>query len=367
MITVIVVVVAIISTQRQIPTTSRQKTILFPDFKAVINNVQEVSIKQGKETLTVVNESGKWKIRKADGYPALFSKIKQTAVAVSEMKVISKKTENPELYPKLGVEEPTADDAKSSLLTLSDSAGKPLVSLIVGKNRLSSAASDSHGLYVRLPGKKQALLVETNLKASVKVADWIDRDLVNISPDRISTINIDHGGNQDVSFRRVKDKKDLVLENIPNGKRARSDYTLNRMEGILENVRIDNVTADTKIRFPDSAVTTSVTTTDGLSAVITSAALEDKHYAKFTFQYTAPANPEKESAAGNKTDEDKEKAKTDSKKTIDAASQAAELSAKTVGWVYQIPAYKYDTFTRKLNDLVEDIPKKQDDKEKSKK
>ena len=123
---------------------------------------------------------------------------------------------------------------------------------IVGKNRLSRAASESHGLYVRLPNQKQALLVEANLEASVKVADWIDRNLTNIEPARISKIFIDHGDKQNVTLERVAGKKDLVLENVPQGKQARTDYTLTRMEGILEDLRIDNVRAEEKIKFPDT-------------------------------------------------------------------------------------------------------------------
>lgn len=358
-ITVIVVTVAIVTTNRQSPTTAKQKTLLFPDFKTVINNVNKITVKQGKDMLTVVDKGkGNWKIKEADDYPALFSKVKQTALAVSGMQVISQKTSNPALYPKLGVEDPSSAGAKSSLLTLSDASGKPLVSLIVGKSRLSPAASGSHGLYVRLPGKKPALLVESNLKASVKVADWIDRELMDISPDRISEIHIAHGGDQDVIYQQDKDKKDLVLQNIPKGKQARSDYIKNRMKSILEDVRIDGVAADSKIKFPDSAVTATVTTTGGMTVDITSATVNDKHYAKFTFHYTAPENPDQQ-AADKKPVQEKDKAGKDSKKTVDTARQVAELSARTSGWVYQIPAYKFDTFTRKLDDLVEDIPKKE--------
>ena len=366
-ITVIVVVFAVISTRRQTPVTRIEKTPLFPDFKAVINDVKKISVKQGNESLTVIDEDGQWKISEADGYPALFSKVKQTAVAISDMKVIARKTKNPDLYQQLGVEDPAGANAKSRLLTLSDGTGKTLVSLIVGKNRLSRAASESHGLYVRLPNQKQALLVEANLEASVKVADWIDRNLTNIEPARISKIFIDHGDKQNVTLERVAGKKDLVLENVPQGKQARTDYTLTRMEGILEDLRIDNVRAEEKIKFPDSAVTATVNTIDGLTAVITSAAIGDKDYARFSFQYDAPAKTESKGTAGKDADQDKTKDKGSSnKKTKDIAKEVADLSAKTTGWVYQIPAYKYDTFTRKLDDLVEDIPKKTTDKKSDK-
>ena len=357
-ITLIVVVVAVVTTHRQSPTTAEQQTALFPNFKTVINKVNKITVKQGKDTLTVVNEGGKWKISEADGYPALFSKVKQTAMAISGMQVISQKTSNPELYPKLGVEDPASANAKSSLLTLSDASGKTLVTLIIGKKRFSPAASGSHGLYVRLPDKKPALLVAGDLQASVNVADWIDRNLMDIKPERISQIHIAHGGDQDVSYTFDKDKKDIVLQNIPKGKQPRTDYIKNRMKGILEDVRIDGVAAASKIMFPDTAVTATVNTTGGMTVDITSATIDDKHYAKFAFHYTAPEKPAQQAAGAAKDDQDKTGNKNAGKE-VDVAKQAAELSAKTTGWVYQIPAYKYDTFTRKLDDLVENIPKKE--------
>lgn len=362
-ITLIVVVVAVVTTHRQSPTTVTQKTALFPDFKTVINKVNKITVKQEKDTLTVVNDGGKWKISEADGYPALFSKVKQTAMAISDMQIISQKTSDPALYSKLGVEDPASANAKSSLLTLSDASGKALVTLIVGKNRFSPAASGSHGLYVRLPDKKQALLVESDLKASAKVADWIDQNLMDISPDRISEIHIAHGGDQDVTYKLDQDRKDLFLQNIPKGKQARTDYVKNRMKGILEDVRVDGVTAAAKIKFPDTAVAATVATTGGMTVDITSADVDDKHYAKFAFHYTAPEKPEQK-AADSKDGQDK--TGKDTGKAVDVARQVAELSAKTAGWVYQIPAYKFDTFTRKLDDLVENIPKKEPEKKESK-
>ena len=32
-----------------------------------------------------------------------------------------------------------------------------------------------------------------------------------------------------------------------------------------------------------------------------------------------------------------------------------ELKLKTSGWVYKIPSYKFELFTRKLDDLVKDV------------
>ena len=369
-ITAIAVVIAIVTTHKQAPTFDQTKTVLFPDLKTTINELNEVAIQRGQKTLTLVNEAGTWKIREADRHPALFTRIKQTAIAVSDLEILAEKTKNPEQYTTLGVEDPAADKAESTLLTLKDASGKQLVTLIVGKDRLSSAAADQHGLYVRIPGQEQALLVAGQLDISVETADWVDKNLINVGPDRIRHIDIVHGNAQDISLQREKADADLVPEKIPAGKQARSDYVLERMEGILEDIIIEDVKAAAKIEFPTDAITTTVQTFDGLTTVITSAVIDEKNYAKFALQYAAQAQPEppvttevESKPAADQPEQQPDAAAAPADKEPepkrDVAREVADLTAKTAGWVYQIPAYKFDTFTRKLDDLVEEIPKEE--------
>jgi len=367
LLTVVVVVIAIVTARKQAPTVEREHTSLFPDLKTTINELNELSVQQGSKTLTLVNESGAWKIREADNHPALFSRIKQVAIAVSELRVLEEKTKDPQQYAMLGVEDPTADKAASRLLTLKGKAGKQLAALIVGKNRISRAAAGNQGLYVRLPGQDQALLVAGDLDIGVATADWVDKNLVNIAADRIRQVDIVRGDTR-LSLRRDKADANLVPDQVPAGKRARSDYVAERMAGILDNITLDDVKAAAKVAFPADAVTTTVRTSDGLSAVITSAAIDSKDYAKFTFQYTAPAQPEAAAVPVPETkpvagqpaqppaDGTKQAEKPAAPK-LDVAKEVADLNAKTAGWVYQIPSYKFDTFTRKLDDLTEDLPK----------
>ena len=369
LLTVVVVVIAIVTARKQTPTVEQEHALLFPELKTTINDLNELSVQQGSKTLTLDNEAGTWKVREADGHPALFSKIKQAAIAVSELRVLEEKTKDPQQYATLGVEDPAADKAESRLLTLKDKSGKQLAALIVGKNRISRAAAGNQGLYVRLPGQAQALLVAGDLDVGVAAADWMDKNLVNIAAERIRQIDIAHGDTR-LSLRRDKADANLVPDPIPAGKRARSDYVAERMAGILDNITLDDVKAAAKVEFPADAVTTTVRTNDGLTAVITSAAIDSKDYARFTFQYTASAQPEAATAPAPETKpaaaqpaqapaEGAKKEEQPAAPKRDVAREVADLNAKTAGWVYQIPSYKFDTFTRKLDDLIEDLPKEE--------
>ena len=170
--TLIVVIAAVIVSQQRAPQTSMEKTRLFPELTGKINDVSELVIHDGQTTLTVHRVSEKWSIADADDYPALVDKVKQTVLAVSDLQVVAEKTNNPDLYKRLGVEDPDSLGATSHLLTLT-ADGDELATLIAGETRRSKSASSAPGLYVRIPGQQQALLVEGRLTVSTDIIQWI--------------------------------------------------------------------------------------------------------------------------------------------------------------------------------------------------
>jgi len=123
-ITAAVIAAAVYSSYQHAPETAKKTHVLFPGLKDKVNDVSEVVIKDADSTLNLVRSSGTWTIKQADGYPALFDKIKPLILNMAGLKVLAKKTKTPSLYPRLGVEDIDAKGATSHLLTLKDKAGK---------------------------------------------------------------------------------------------------------------------------------------------------------------------------------------------------------------------------------------------------
>lgn len=402
-ITVLVVVAAVVTTQKNAPTVSGEKQYVFPGLTDKINNVARIEVSGKDGTLSLKRQDKVWVIEQADNYPASFNKVRKAAIAVAELKILAEKTSNPGYYSKLGVEDPSGEKAESKLLTLYDGSNKKLAELILGKRRMSSAAAGSQGYYIRLPGETRALLVEGDLNISTKTSGWFDQEIINIKPEHVSEVVVEHPDQPQVQLSRNAGKDDFVLAAIPEGKEVQSSYTLNRIGDILERVRADDVRAADKINFPEQTTTATVKTFDGMTAVITSAVVDKENWARFSFEYTAlPITPEEKAATAaektgaadeaakstemppasgeEKTESTTEKtAKTDkdtksTKKTpkedkdkIDQ-KQVDKLTKETSGWVYKIPSYKFDLFTRKLDDLVKDKePEKKDEKKAEKK
>ena len=369
-VTVLVVAAAVMMTYRSSPQAIGEKEYVFPGLVDKINDLAmiEVNSKDGK--LTIKRHAEQWVIEQSDNYPASFNKVRQVAVTLADLRILAAKTSNPSLYEKLGVEDPEGENSKSRRLTLSNSANDEIASLIVGGRRISSAPGGSQGYYIRIPGQAQALLVEGDLNISVKSNDWFEAEILNIDSKHISEVVIDHPDGSRVKLSRDAGTDDYLLADIPDGKEAQTTYTLNRAGSILTNVRVDDVRSADNFEFPDEMTVATVKTFDGMTARIKSTTRDDTNWAWFEFDYQAPVAEEEAAPAPEETPEEaaeEEMTDTPQEQTdqIDQ-QQVDQLKQKTAGWVYEIPSYKFELFTRKLDDLVKDIePEAQNDAEKN--
>ena len=347
-ITIIVIVAAVIVSQQRAPQASKEKTRLFPEFVGKINDVSEINVRDGQTTLTIQRVSGKWKVVEADDYPALVEEVKQTVLAVSDLRVIAEKTTNPDLYKKLGVEAPGNQGATSHLLTVK-SNGDELASMIVGNARRSKSPSSAPGLYVRIPGQAQALLVEGKLSVSTDIIQWIKNDIINIEADRVSAIHIRPRGEPEIHLKKENPGDDLVLQNIPEGKEQQSEYLVTRMAALLEYIYVDGVRNEDSIDYssPDSII--SVKTFDGLTANAEVKKSGGHTFARFSFT----AEPG-ETVTEDDTDEAPEAAGAEEEDTITPEQEAENLNSSMNGWAYQLSESKAKLFTQSLSDLIRD-------------
>ena len=342
--TVIVVIAAVLVSQQRAPQTSRDKTALFPELAEQINDVSELVVREGQTALTVRRVSGNWSIVEADNYPALVDKVKQTVLAVSDLMVIAGKTDNPDLYKRLGVEDPDSKGATSHLLALVNN-GDELAKLVVGKTRRSKSAAGAPGLYVRIPDQQQALLVEGRLSVSADIIDWIKRDIIDIEGDRVNAVRLRPAGGTEVFLDRENTADDLALHDIPEGKEPASGYLLGRMATMLENVYVEGVRKENSIDFskPDSII--HVTTFDGLTADIEVVKSEEHTYARFSVAAQDSGVATSESPAETDAGEEAE---------LTPEQEAEALNSLVQGWAYRLSSSKVELYGHTLTDLVQD-------------
>lgn len=374
--TVLAVAAAMFVSKERAPESELAESALFPGLAEHINDVARIEVKSKDQKTTVRKDGERWVIEDRAGFPALFDKVKATVVAVADLEVLEPKTTNKELYPRLGVEGIDAEPSSSVLVQLADGQSKPLAALLVGKPR----SGGSPGTYVRRPDEPQAWLVRGRVEVSADPVEWMERELLNIAPERIREITIEKAGDKPLRvFKKEPKDKDFVLADLPKGAKLKSQLTLNGLASALEQLRLDDVKKRSGFELPKGHTVTTLRGFDGLVAVVQSAVIDDKTHAVFEFSYdaAAAAEPEKKPSAPDQApaaapavalaekpagapeaptappDAPKGEVPAPEPAKPSVADEVATLNAKVAEWVYLLPSFKAKLLAEGLSDLTD--------------
>jgi|GEM_PF-323904 len=339
-ITLLFVIAAWFSVLQHSPETVVEKVSLFPGLADQIQNIAKVDIKTRENEILLAEKDGQWVVLNHGGYPAKVNRLKPLVIAISKLKIREAKTANPELYPRLQVEDVSIEKAKSKQVILQDAKGKTMASLLVGKERKNRSDGTADSLYVRKSGEKQSYLVKGNVTFPVDPVEWMDNSLIDLSSERLKSITIDHGGNKTVQVsRKNKDAVNYELQDIPEWYQIKSQTTINSLASVVEELRFNDVNNSASFKWPDGTLSSVYKTFDGLVMKVKSAIIDDQIWAEFSFEFEGKEKPAK-------VDKDSKSEK------LSVKQQVENLNAKTKGWVFALPSYKGKMLTRPLADLI---------------
>ena len=330
-VTIVIIIAAALFDQSRAPQTKIEKETLFPELANRVNDVTRIEINSSGNPDVILQkiEGGQWAIQSADNYPAQFDKIKDVVISLSQLKILATKTDNPKLYPELGVEGPAVDTSSSLLLTLSDLSGTALASLIVGKPRKNNTGNNRPNLYVRKMDAKNALLVEGYLQLKSNNNAWYERNVINIPTSRIQDINIVKSNGAQLTIRKHTegDTDFKVME----GSTASPSVLLNKLGTFFEDMNVEDVHAANNFEFPDNTTITTFTTFNGLVITVKNVSIDDKAFAHFSFTSAETYDSKADGMPESNSD------------TI-SAEEESQLWNQFLGhWVYEIPKFKFET------------------------
>jgi hypothetical protein len=166
--------------------TQRMGTKVLPDFP--LNDVAQVTIKQGSSELNVVKKNDVWTVKERGDYPANFSNVSDFLRKVWELKVTKPVRVGQSRLAQLELVPP--DKGPSTLVEFKDSSGKAIKSLLLGAKHMKEASGDSQfgggswpdGRYVMVGSDIQtvALVAENFSNIEPKAEDWLNKDFFKI-------------------------------------------------------------------------------------------------------------------------------------------------------------------------------------------
>ncbi len=379
-ITIIGIVVAIVVNRESASQLPHSGELLFPNLLAMVNEIHEVKVETPDQTVTLVRGEKMWKVKEKDGYPADVEKVKQTIIGLAEMRILEPKTKNPELYDRLGLQDTDKEGAQSTYVTFKTPTKPEAVKVIVGNQRPAKGNPRLSDIYVRKPEDPQTWLVTGNLPLEKMSGEWLDKELTALVTKRVHRVTVTHpDGETFVISKEKPEDLDFQLDAIPPGFKVTSQFSVNNVVGSLIQLSLEDVKKGEEAGLPkDSGVTVVLETFDGLRLHVQTAKQDDKSLGIISAEFDpalvrpveAEPSPDKEEtdptqAAQDQTTDKPEEGKPSTekaesspteesvlKKPEEVQKEVQELNQRVEGWVYELPSFKVDNFSKHKKDLI---------------
>lgn len=365
----VLVVGTFVATNQERNNHSPRGQLVFPELRDQVNSITEIEIigKNGK--VTVVREGPAWKVQNKSGYPADLGQVRKAILGLAELRYLEAKTQNPDLYEKLGLQDVETEGSLSTRVHLIGENKKTLADLIVGNRRPSKADPQKEDVYIRLPDDSQTWLAVGHVLVERLPEDWVDKTLLDVAPNRIHRVILVHPEHKTLTL--VKEQpgdSDFTIVNMPKNMKVKSQFTVNNIASTLGSLSLENVMPASEQNLePSAAVKAVLETFDGLEATVFLQKKANNIYASVSSRFdqgllqqleAKEKEPKEEAVDSDKKSESAEpESPTPKLKAPEEVQREAEdINQRTGNWIFTIPKFRADNIVKTLNDLVEKKP-----------
>jgi hypothetical protein len=296
--------------------------LAFPDLPARLQQAAHIDIEHQGKTITLDRRGDVWGLKDRFDYPVQTTKVHDLLVGLAELRLDERRTADPAEFGRLGLDDPAAATAGSSLVRVVDQGDKPIAALIVGHSRGGQQGGTPDQVFVRRPGQDQTWLADAKLQIDTDPGLWLDRSIVNIDHSTIATVTATRG-NQQLELARAGEKFEMKA---PADHPKLDDGKLEEVSRALEFLIFEDVKPAAQI--PGQKLGEGVfTTTDGLKLTVDVNQAGQEIWGRFA-------------AAG----------------TGDGKARADQLNGKLGAWAYELGGWKEKTLVPAMDDLKAATP-----------
>lgn len=321
------------------------------------------------ETVLQRRPDGAWAIQSKDGFPARLEAVANLVTDLNAAKIVETKTSEKSYYARLGVEDPETKDSTSTAVRLVTEKGDRLAGVVIGKAEalpggpMAPPAVGNERRFVRRLGEDTTYLVEGSMRLERTAMDWSERTVLNLDSLRVrsATLTNPSGGTGEAgrafTISRPEKAGALTLESIPAGQVLKDPASVDGVAGALSFVRVDDV----KKFDPASTATGVVGEWRTFEGLVVKATQYDGGWFRFEARFedaTQGAEPQANQAAEISEDAkadvkgEPEKKNASEKRAEEVLAEAKKLNEAVAGWMFKLPTWKQELFTRKLSEMV---------------
>lgn len=246
-------------------------TLLFPELGQSLERAGKIEITHAGKRFAILRKGDVWTLPSLGFYPVEATKVHAMLAALAELRLSARRTADPAEFATLGVDDPGKPAATGTLVTVSDEAGHPLASLIVGRQNSATAGGQAETLYVRRPGQNRSWLAEGNLSVDPEPDLWIDHSITDIDHKKVLRVAVTHG--EETLVFAPRDGKLALID--PAQHPPLKSYQLDSIWRALEDLSFSSVRAGPEP--PGKIFAHTVYTLGGGTTVSATLAHEGKH------------------------------------------------------------------------------------------
>ena len=369
-ITIIGIVLAVFVNREPSSSLPQSGQQLFPELMSLVNDVNEVVIETHEETMTLVRGDHTWAIKEKAGYRADVEKVKKTIVGLADLRILEPKTKTPELYDRLGLQDPGQEGSTSKMVTLKTADNPEAAKLVVGNQKPAKGNPRMSDIYVRKPDDPQTWLVIGNLPLETVPGEWLDTEVTALTTKRVRQVTVTHPKGETLHLSKAKpDDLDFSLDSIPAGFKIASQFNVNNVVGTLVQLSLEDVKPQAEVDFvANRGVSAVLETFDGLRLHVHTTKQDERVWAKLSAEFDAnliqPSESSSNTEDGQKAegvDPEKEgegkgveMPKKDSvlKNQEEVQKEVELLHQRVKDWAYALPTFRVENFSKLKKDLI---------------
>lgn len=272
-----------------------ERPALLPDLPAHAKDIASITIQRGATKAVLrKDDKGAWTLPEKGGYPVEAAKVASLLAGLAQAKEIEPKTANPDLYSRLGVDDPAAEKAVGVGVTLADAKGAPIAGVIVGKPAEAAvieAGTPKMGRYAREAGKTQSYLTTMSVDADPDPMAWVNRVISELKTEQIERLVVTHppppaGTGETITIvRKDPAGADFTLDPMPEGRKLKDESAARRSAVSLSYVNMDDVRPAGEIPADAPAIISTFRRADGMVVKVRTVDVQGKKWCLFAASY----------------------------------------------------------------------------------
>ena len=355
----LVAVGAVFFVERESSTTNHGGKAVFPALLEQVNSVDRIRVTGNEGAFTLARDGDRWVVEEKERYAADPDRVHKLLLGAAGMKRVEPKTSNPELYPKLWLEDPSGEDAKSVRFVLENASGTALADWVLGDRRPSKSDASRTELFIRVADNPMAWLVEGSVPGGPTIIGWVDRMVARIDRERLRDVEVVHADGATVAVNRPGPADtDFSLQGVPADRETDSQYRVNDIGRFLEDLRFEDVARSSSLDFSGSVdKRVRVTTFDGLRVDLETVMRDGEAWVQLRAEVDEALVETSGDGADASGDGDAETKKTSGALLAldDVRAEAERLNARWKGWAYELPSFKRDYIAKRMDELTRAI------------